>query len=102
MTQNILTGQRVGKAPSVLEPAAGERAALWLHRIVVLLAFLMVFFPPFNPGRISGKISGNLTLLTSANSFSTVTTKLSAYMTEGNRFALRAADMRQSSFSKRC
>ena len=56
----------------------------------------MIFFPPFNPGRISAQISGNLTLLTSATSFSTITTKLEAYMVEGSRFALRAADMRRS------
>lgn len=73
-----------------------ERASLWCLRIIAVLVLLMVFFPPFNPGRISAQISGNLTLLTSATSFSTVTTKLSAYMTEGNRFALRAADMQQS------
>ncbi len=79
-----------------IDQTGPERAALWAHRIVILLVFLMVFFPPFNPGRISAQISGNLTLLTSATSFSTVTTKLGAYMTEGNRFALRAADMRQS------
>ena len=74
-----------------------ERAALWALRILILLAVLMIFFPPFNPGRISTEISGNLTLLTSATSFSTVTTKLSAYMVENTmRFALREADMRQS------
>ena len=75
-----------------------ERAALWAHRIIILLAFLMVFFPPFNPGRISSEISGNLTLLTSATSFSTITTKLGAFMVEGDggRFALRAADVRLS------
>ena len=78
--------------------ARPERAALWAHRILILLAFLMVFFPPFNPGRISSEISGNLTLLTSATSFSTITTKLGAFMVEGDggRFALRASDMHLS------
>ncbi|MCR5296353.1 MAG: ABC transporter permease subunit [Clostridiales bacterium] len=75
---------------------APERVSLWVLRILVLLTLLMVFFPPFNPGRISTQISGNLTLLTSATSLSTVTTKLSAYMVEGIRFALRASDMRLS------
>ncbi len=73
-----------------------ERVSLRVLRILAVLVLLMVFFPPFNPGRISAQISGNLTLLTSATSYSTVTTKLSAYMSEGNRFALRASDMQQS------
>ena len=54
------------------DQSRGERVSLWIHRIVILLVFLMVFFPPFNPGRISTQISGNLTLLTSATSFSTI------------------------------
>ena len=73
-----------------------EKVSLWILRILAVLVLLMIFFPPFNPGRISAQISGNLTLLTSATSFSTVTTKLEAYMVEGSRFALRAADMRRS------
>jgi len=84
------------KRQALTDQTGPERAALWTHRIVILLVFLMVFFPPFNPGRISAQISGNLTLLTSATSYSTITTKLGAYMTEGNRFALRGADLRQS------
>jgi len=83
--------------PAPSDQTGWERVSLWTLRIIILLVLLMVFFPPFNPGRISTQISGNLTLLTSATSYSTVTTKLSAYMIEGNqRFALRAADIRQS------
>ncbi len=79
------------------EMSRGERILLWVHRVVILLVFLMIFFPPFNPGRISSQISGNLTLLTSATSYSTITAKLGAYMVEGqSRFALRASDMQQS------
>ena len=84
------------KKHAPVDQKGAERAALWIFRTVILLVCLMVFFPPFNPGRISTQISGNLTLLTSATSFSTVTTKLGAYMIEGNRFALRASDMRLS------
>ncbi len=75
---------------------AGEKIMLWLHRIVITLAFMMVFFPPFNPGRISANISGNLTLLTSATSFGTITTKLEAYMVAGQRFALNSGDITRS------
>ena len=74
-----------------------EQFILWFHRISILLTCMMIFFPPFNIGRLSVKISGNLTLLTSATSFSTVTTKLGTYMVENSsRFALKAADMRLS------
>ena len=82
------------KAAPTPRELSGEKAALWVHRIVIVLAFLMVFFPPFNVGRISSKISGNLTLLTSATSFGTITTQLEAYMVEGSmRFALRSGDI---------
>ena len=84
------------KHPAAADQTKPERVSLWMLRIIILLVLLMVFFPPFNPGRISAQISGNLTLLTSATSFSTVTTKLSAYMVEGSRFALRAEDMYRS------
>ncbi len=86
-----------GKRPVRVDQSRPEQIALWALRIIILLVLLMVFFPPFNPGRISSKISGNLTLLTSATSFSTITTKLSAYMVENSRrFALRAGDLQQS------
>ena len=80
----------------VLSQSAGEKVALWFHRIVIVLAFLMIFFPPFNPGRISANISGNLTLLTSATSYGTITTKLEAYMVPGLRFALNSGDVKLS------
>ena len=87
----------VRKRTSVSDQTGAERAVLRALRIAAILVLLMVFFPPFNPGRISTEISGNLTLLTSATSFSTVTTKLSAYMVEGSlRYALRPEDMRLS------
>ena len=86
-----------GKRPVRVDQSRPEQISLWALRIIILLVLLMVFFPPFNPGRISSKISGNLTLLTSATSFSTITTKLSAYMVENSRrFALRAGDLQQS------
>ena len=93
-----ITGVQAGKKRQIARDYSGaEQKALWLHRIVILLVFLMIFFPPFNVGRLSSKISGNLTLLTSATSFSTVTTKLGTYMVENSsRFALRSSDMRLS------
>ena len=99
MTQNAITVQAAPARRGAVLPAdqsAGERAALWVHRIVILLAFVMVFFPPFNPGRISSKISGNLTLMTSATAFGTITMKLKAFMVPGIRFALNEGDVIQS------
>ena len=83
-------------AQPVLSQSAGEKAALWAHRIIIVLAIRMIFFPPFNPGRISTKISGNLTLLTSATSYGTITTQLGAYMVPGLRFALNSGDIKLS------
>ena len=99
MSQIAITGTASapgGRTVSPLVQSAGERIALRIHRIVILLAFVMIFFPPFNPGRISGEISGNLTLLTSATSFGTITTKLKAFMVPGLRFALNRGDVIQS------
>ena len=84
---------RVAEIPR--EPRS-ERVVLQIHRIVILFSFVMIFFPPFNPGRISTEISSNLTLLTSATSYGTVTTKLGAFMVPGVRFALNRSDMIQS------
>ena len=99
MTQEAMTVRTLPAKPKAALPAdqtAGERAALWFHRIVILLAFVMVFFPPFNPGRFSAKISGNLTLMTSATAFGTITTKLKAFMVPGLRFALNKSDVVES------
>ncbi len=99
MSQNILTEKTVSAVRRPALPpdqSAGERAALWAQRIIILLAFVMVFFPPFNPGRLSSKISGNLTLMTSATAFGTITAKLKAFMIPGLRFALNESDVIQS------
>ena len=99
MTQEAMTVRNIPAKPKAALPAdqsAGERVSLRIHRIVILLAFVMVFFPPFNPGRISGIISGNLTLMTSATAFGTITTRLKAFMVPGIRFALNEKDVIQS------
>ena len=99
MSQNVLTVQAApaGRGAALPgDPSSAERAALRIHRIVILLAFVMVFFPPFNPGRLSTEIKGNLTLLTSATSFDTITTKLGAFMVPGIRFALNRSDIVKS------
>ena len=69
-----------------------EKRLLWINRIIILLVFIMLFFPPFNIGRISSKISSNLTLLTSATSYGTVTMKLGAFM-QGISHAINKSDI---------
>ncbi len=93
----VLDRQQTLKIASVnAEPEIGkqERRALRFNRIIIIVAFVMLFFPPFNIGRISAKISSNLTLLTSATSFGTVTSKIGAFMDpSGSRYAIERADV---------
>lgn len=91
----VLEGQKAVQYAAVnAEPAVdkSEKQALWLNRLIILVVFIMLFFPPFNIGRISAKISSNLTLLTSATSFGTVTMKLGAFM-QGISHAINKADI---------
>lgn len=91
----VLEGQKAAPFTAVNAEQAvdkREKQALWLSRIVILLVFIMLFFPPFNIGRISAKISSNLTLLTSATSFGTVTMKLGAFM-QGISHAINKTDI---------
>ena len=76
--------------------AKPEHVALWAHRIIILLVFLMIFFPTFNPGRISEKINKNITLITSATSYGTVVSQLEAYIVEGPQKSLEAASIHRS------
>jgi len=53
-----------------------EKVANWLYyfvRIATLLSVVMVFFPAFNPGKISGLINKNMSLFTSAISYGSLT-----------------------------
>ncbi len=69
-----------------------EKRLLRINRLIILLVFIMLFFPPFNVGRISSRISSNLTLLTSATSYGTVTMKLGAFM-QGISHAINKSDI---------
>ena len=93
----VLEGQKSAVFTAVnAEPAVDrqEKRLLWTNRIIIVLVFIMLFFPPFNVGRISAKISSNLTLLTGATSYGTVTTKLGAFMEAGRmNYALQKKDV---------
>ena len=84
------------KTQHVAEVSTAERAALWVHRIIIVLVCLMVFFPAFNPGRISNKVNKNITLITSATSYGTVVNQLEAYIVPGPQKSLDEGDVRTS------
>lgn len=74
---------------SLARKAAGEKPKanhlLRLNRIMVILAGLLVFFPQVNPGRILQEINHNLSLFTTAFSYTTVT--------DGMKLALRRGEV---------
>ena len=67
-------------------PAAREslasRAPLWVYRIAALIAGMALFFPPLNPGRISGKINEAASLFTTGISRDTVTNSMGRILRE--------------------
>ena len=68
------------------EPAKREslrtRVPLWVYRAAALVAGLALFFPPLNPGRISGKINEAASLFTTAVSRGTVTNAMGRILRE--------------------
>ena len=54
----------------------GERLALWIFRMTALVTGMALFFPPANPGRISGKINQATSLFTTGISRETVTNSM--------------------------
>ena len=54
----------------------GQKAALWIFRATALLAGMAMFFPPANPGRISGKINEASSLFTTGISRGTITNSM--------------------------
>ena len=56
--------------------SAGERIPLWIFRMAALIAGMAVFFPPVNPGRVSGKINQAASLFTTGISRDTVTNSM--------------------------
>lgn len=52
-------------------------------RLIALSAFVFMFFPSFNPGRISLLINKNISLFTTGLSFSDLTTKFNALFRQG-------------------
>ncbi len=64
-------------------PITPVMTVYWFYRILIVFAFIMMFFPAFNPGRISLKISPYASLLTTGVSFSGITQNLGRAFTQG-------------------
>ena len=62
--------------PAVNSRSPGQKAALWIFRATALLAGMAMFFPPANPGRISGKINEASSLFTTGISRGTITNSM--------------------------
>ncbi len=61
----------------------GRLIPYWIHRLVILLSGLMVFFSPLNPGRVSELINENASLFTTALSFGTITNTMARPLKQG-------------------
>ena len=71
--------------------AIGPLIPFWIHRVVILLAGMMVFFSPVNPGRILTQINENVSLFTTAISYDNITTQLKTAI---SRNAITEGDIR--------
>lgn len=62
-----------------------EQDSLWyrIHRIIVLIACAAVFYPGFNPGRITTSISRNVSLFTASVSYSAIVDQLQRALIRG-------------------
>ncbi len=65
------------------KPRYGELIPYWFHRVIILLAGMMVFFSPVNPGRILKQINENASLFTTAFSYDNITTQLKTAISRG-------------------
>ncbi|HEY8419059.1 MAG TPA: ABC transporter permease subunit [Clostridia bacterium] len=67
---------RVNKASKAEPKDIILKYCLWILRGLIIFTLLSVFFPTFNPARISGNISYQISLFTSMLSYNDVTFKL--------------------------
>ena len=72
---------RIAGKPAA-RPGIGASMPYWIHRIVILAAGVLLFFPQANPGRISLKISEFASLFTTAISRSTITNSMGRILRE--------------------
>ena len=84
--------QTAAKLPGTVEkPEYGFLVPYWIHRTVILLAGMMVFFSPVNPGRILKQVNENASLFTTAFSYDNIATQLKSAI---SRNAITEGDIR--------
>lgn len=66
-----------------IKEAAKPNWMLRLNRVLIIFTGLLIFFPQFNPGRVLEQINHNLSLFTTALSYSTVTSGLKLALRRG-------------------
>ena len=76
---------------SAEKPDYGFLVPYWIHRVVILLAGMMVFFSPVNPGRILKQVNENASLFTTAFSYDNIATQLKSAISRG---AITEGDIR--------
>ncbi|MGM9590872.1 MAG: hypothetical protein ACI3V0_12005, partial [Faecousia sp.] len=54
-----------------------------VHRVAILLAVAAVFYPGFNPGRITTAINRNVSLFTASISYSSIVSNLERALLRG-------------------
>ena len=77
MQTAVKSGRTAGR------PETGFLVPYWIHRIVILLAGMMVFFSPVNPGRILKQVNENASLFTTAFSYDNIATQLKSAISRG-------------------
>lgn len=68
-----MTQTTIPAAPAALRKERTPGSVIYIiHRVAILLAFAAVFYPGFNPGRITTAINRNVSLFTASISYSTL------------------------------
>lgn len=83
--------QTAGKNRTAVRQDYGFLVPYWVHRIVILLAGMMIFFSPVNPGRILKQVNENASLFTTAFSYENIATQLKSAISRG---AITEGDIR--------
>ncbi len=76
MTQATLT-------QASAKPRSASGAIYVVHRVAILLAFAAIFYPGFNPGRITTAINRNVSLFTASISYNSLVSELQRPLARG-------------------
>ena len=75
MKSTTLSPEKVGR----------QKDGIWyiLHRIAIILSCAAIFYPGFNPGRVTSAINRSVSLFTASLSYSSLTTNLGRVLQRG-------------------